>query len=165
MPALIPLANLTVSGSSTSTVTFSSISGSYRDLRLVIMGGIASGSAAFWRINGDTGSNYSFVIAEGDGGGSTSSGGGTASLNYFNSAFSIWTYGGNPLTVITLDLLDYSATDKHKSSLMRANSSTQQTNMRAGRWANTASITSLTFSVSGDNWVAGSSFALYGVSA
>jgi hypothetical protein len=161
--AITPLANLTL-GSTAASVTFSSIVGTYRDLRVVIVAGISSGSAAFWRINGDTGSNYSFVIAEGDGSG-RSSGSGGGSLNYFNSAYSIWTYGGNPLTTVTLDFLDYSATDKHKTSLQRANSPTQQTNMRVGRWASTSAITSLTFSVSGDTWTAGSTFALYGVSA
>lgn len=161
--AWTPLANLTL-GSTASTVTFSSIVGTYRDLRVVIVGGISSGSAAFWRINGDTGSNYSFVIAEGDGS-STSSGSGTGSLNYFNSAFSLWSYGGNPMAQVYLDIMDYSATDKHKTTLQRVGNSGTQTNMAARRWASTSAVTSLTFSVSGDTWTAGTTFALYGVSA
>jgi len=55
-----PIATTTVSGSSTSTVTFSSISGTYTDL--VIIGNLGSQTTnafPYLQFNGDTGSNYS----------------------------------------------------------------------------------------------------------
>jgi hypothetical protein len=148
-----------VLSSSASSVTFSSISGSYRDL-VVVATPISSstGGSLNITVNGDTGSNYSRVLAEANGS-STGSNSGTST-----SFFAMWNYqeiGTSPSPYI-LQLLDYSATNKHKTLLVRANNPTTALSMAAGRWANTNAITSITLT---GGFAANSSFYLYGIVA
>lgn len=161
--ALTALATTTLASSS-ATVTFSSISGAYRDLRLVIMHtntGGATQEDSYFRFNGDTGANYSSVYMRGSGG-STNSGSATNNtyLNTYNDSNT-----ENVLT--TLDIMDYSATDKHKTTLMRQGS-TGAVFAIAGRWASTAAITSISMTSSdfgADSFIAGSTFTLFGIAS
>jgi hypothetical protein len=59
------LANTTLA-SAANTVTFSGISGAYKDLRLVFSGGIGSANPSF-TINSDTSSTYYWNTIEGNG--------------------------------------------------------------------------------------------------
>lgn len=156
--AITPLANITLS-SSASTVTFSSISGSYRDLYLV-MNITATGSMGetFIQLNTDTGSNYSNVYMQGTG--SAANSGTTWATGLFLS----YTLGTNPM-VNLFTLFDYSATDKHKTSLNRHNKADSTVEAMAGRWANTSAVTSLKILSSSASFAAGSTFSLFGVSA
>lgn len=162
--AWTPLANLTL-GSTAASVTFSSISGSYRDLRLVMEAGISSGSAGYWRVNNDSSSTYVFIGIEGNGSSPSGIVGGNT-LGYWNQSAALWNYGGNPRTIITMDFLDYSVTDKHKPMLSRAGALGKQTDVFHHRWPSTSAITSIQLVAGGsDTWVAGSTFALYGIAA
>lgn len=73
--------------------------------------------------------------------------------------------------VATINIMDYSATDKHKTTLIRngkQGGSNDGVEAIAGRWANTAAITSLEiFSITGGGitFSAGSTFALYGIAS
>lgn len=162
--ALVPLANLTLTGNQT-TVTFSSISQSYRDLLLVsqLVMPTDNGNSFYYRFNGDSGTNYSWVQMRGDGSSIFSNAATTQAQ--IASAGSISTV---PTSAI-FSVLDYSATDKHKTALLRANvmwSADPNVMAVVGRWANTAAITSLTIILTGaTGFAAGSTFALYGVSA
>jgi len=160
--AMTALATLTL-GSAQATVTFSSISGAYRDLRLVITGGITFGSNTSMRVNGDTGSNYSWVTLEGSG--SAASSGTSSGTQMAFRQVNIINSNGTPVTQYSIDILDYSATDKHKSMLFRTDNSAKATIASAGRWASTSAITSISLFASGDTWTAGSTFTLFGVSA
>lgn len=158
--AWTPLANITLS-STAATVTFSSISGSFRDLILIVNAiGSATGSLAF-RLNSDTSSNYFFTLIEGNGSTAVSTNNSDTYLwfnaNYSNLSTSIQT--------TQVDFLDYSATDKHKNSIGRVNASTQEVSIGIGRWANTAAITSISCHALGTTFAAGSSLALYGVTS
>jgi hypothetical protein len=161
--AYVPLANLTLSANQAS-VSITSISGSYRDLILVINAGITTaGNSGINRINGDTGSNYFRVTMAGNGTSATSS---TSTMTNFGN---FWD-GAWPQTITAqsiIQFMDYSATDKHKTILIRSNNAANTTEAHAYRWANTAAITSLSLAAQfgTDLWLAGSTFALYGVSA
>jgi len=159
--ALTPIAWQSLS-SATATVTFSSIPGTYRDLRVVIQGlGPAGGAQAILRFNGDTASNYSQVDAVGTGsvtGSNTNSG--TSILHTIAASENSTNY-----SLYTADVLDYSATDKHKTLLSRWGRADTAVEMDAARWASTAAVTSVSFTIYGATWSAGSIFALYGVSA
>jgi hypothetical protein len=155
--AYVPLANLTLS-TTVATVTFSSISQSYRDLILVTNVAGSGGAQNITLINGDSGSNYNSVYMEGNGSSASSS-----SETNASRIVGITLAGTNPMVSIT-QFLDYSATDKHKTILRRIDKSDTSTIAVAGRWANTAAITSFTLGPAGV-WTAGSTFALYGVSA
>ena len=153
-PTYTPLATVTL-GTTAASVTFSSIPATYRDLILVHNGALTNTDNIVWRANGDTGSNYSIVQALGVSSGAVSNQ--TASRTS-GLAGSSYTQQSANIT----QWLDYSATDKHKTSLGRANSPTSEVGMSASRWANTAAITSLTLLGA---FASGNTFALYGVIA
>jgi len=161
------LATVTL-GASASSVTFSSIPATYRDLILVYQYARASGETSLnVRFNGDTGSNYSFVNMIG-----SSFSGATSTSNTFTGIVPEQGNQGNPNTDVGrgiwhYQIMDYSATDKHKTVLHRHNSvnaAANWTTAQATRWANTAAITSISFTTSVD-MSAGSNFSLYGVIA
>lgn len=158
-PTYTPLANVTL-GSSASSVTFSSISQAYRDLIIVFTGGDSSGAETGQiRINADTGGNYSGVRMKGDGSS-------TASYSWSNVTGLYYGIIDGTTGNSIIQIMDYSATDKHKTVLTRTNVVAQETSANAWRWANTAAITSISFSTySTYNYLAGSTFALYGVVA
>jgi hypothetical protein len=96
---------------------------------------------------------------QGDG---TSASSGTGSATGVNAGFTLSSPVSNNITQI----MDYSATDKHKTLLSRKNTSSVVVNAQAGRWANTAAITSIVCTVdSGATFSSGSTFSLYGVIA
>lgn len=150
-----PLANITL-GSSAASVTFSSISQAYRDLVLVCAGTSASNSNWQLRLNSDT-ANYSTVYMLGAGSGSGSSGTDTLLLG-----------GGigTSLSQSTFQIMDYSATDKHKTVLNRTDKVDDATYAWANRWASTSAVTSvLVRCANGANFSTGSTFALYGIAS
>lgn len=125
---------------------------------LVINGGSNGGSPAL-QFNGDTGTNYFWVGAYGNGTSATSNSLSGQTQAFFDN-WGLVSANSNAL----IHILDYSATDKHKSFLARANDSTTSSEMSASRWANTAAITSVLVKGNG-NWTAATTMALYGVSA
>lgn len=147
--------------SSAASVTFSSIDQSYGDLVLVVEASSNSSAAGFYgRYNGDTGDNYHTVFAYGNGS-STSSGTRSPRESIYDFGYHA-TSGGNAVSII--QIMDYSATDKHKSALHRNNDASERTYMVASRWANTAAITSITmYLFSTWQFESGSTFRLYGI--
>lgn len=159
--AWTPLANITLS-SSQADVTFSSISGNYKDLVLIISASpLTNAVTGFMRVNGDTGANYSMVGMRGNGS-TTASYTSSGSNMYFD-------YAGDTnvstTTVSIINFLDYSATDKHKTNLVRQSNTSDAVEAMAQRWASTSAITSITVYWANGNIASGSTFALYGVSA
>lgn len=160
--AITPLANLTL-GSAQASVTFSSIGQGFRDLYLVWNGKmVSSGDAVRIQLNSDTTSNYYSVWFQGSG---STTGGGFETGTGFRvggAAVGLTTTGSD---TITFSVLDYSQTDKHKSTLTRYSGANTEVVGFAGRWGSTAAITTLRIYGVVGNFAAGSSFALYGVSA
>ena len=158
--ALTPLANITL-GSAAASVTFSSIVGTYRDLYLVSQIGNTTNNDIRISFNGDNaGTSYSMTYAAGDG--SSPYAGADNSYPYVRISLA-YPYNDNA-SVLSVHVMDYSTTDKHKSGLLRIGG-TRGVQMEAFRWASTAAITSLNITGSAGNLTAGSTFALYGVSA
>jgi hypothetical protein len=159
--ATYDLLSSTVLGSATSTVTFSSISGSYRDLVIVFTGGVTARTGQFLEFNGDTtNANYANVYAYGSGAGGGASTFSAAAADRQIAEVIENSAANNAI----IQILDYSATNKHKTSLIRVNNSTVNgTEMRVHRWANTAAITSVSLVASGTTWLSGSTFYLYGI--
>lgn len=157
-PTYTPLANITL-GSAAANVVFSSISGSYRDLRLIISGKTTADMyGVLSEINGDTGSNMSRVRMTGNGSTAVSSAdSNTYSVLSDESATSVG--------ITTLDFMDYSATDKHKTILMRGNTAAISTTATAIRWASTSPITGFKISAASSTWQAGTTFSLYGIAS
>jgi hypothetical protein len=156
-----PLATVTLGGSD-SDIVFSSIPATYRDLILVINGTVnfTGADSTLMRFNGDTGSNYSNVRMVGTG---------SAATAYADTA--TYAYIGVPansdrFSIIT-QIMDYSATNKHKTLLSRHGQASGWVTAHAGRWANTSAITSVTImaNASASVFSAGTTFSLYGVIA
>jgi hypothetical protein len=61
--------------------------------------------------------------------------------------------------------MDYSATDKHKTVLIRQNSVADSAFAMGARWANTAAITSIQLSLGAATFSTGTTFALYGIAS
>lgn len=162
--ALEPLANITLS-SAQSTVNFTSIVGTYRDLQVVVQGSLASAGNYYFKFNSDSGSNYARVNAQAQYD-NTLFGGSYTSQNSI-SAWDPNNFEANTQFITTANVFDYSATDKHKSMLIRT-SGYQINNylncMVVGRWANNSAITSLSV-IGTQNFNSGSTFTLYGVAA
>lgn len=156
--AITALANLTL-GSSASSVTFSSISGSYRDLILIVNAKNTTADTTL-RItfNGDSATNYGHVLVQGNGSTASSTSNGTL-------AYAL--VGANNLADSnqTIQILDYSATDKNKTVLGRSSAPGAVVNMTANRWASTAAITTIAVVPGGNQFASGSTFALYGVAS
>ena len=145
--------------SSASSVTFSSIDQSYRDLIIVVSGsGDASNETIFGYLNGDTTtSNYSYVYARGSGSTATSG----TSANPYVGQLRTDTVGSN-----IIQIMDFSATDKHKTILSRWNNDTGFVTMAATRWANTSAVTSIQLSYgASSDYAVGTTFSLFGIAA
>jgi len=156
-PTYTPLATVTL-GASASSVTFSSIPATYRDLILVISA-TGTDSAERLRFNGDTGTNYSYVRMLGNG--STTASASLSGEDYIRSiSFSLET-----LYNVIIQIMDYSATDKHKTTLGRGNNASTNTIATAGRWANTDAINSINYSLSSGSFASGSTFSIYGIAS
>jgi hypothetical protein len=156
------LATVTL-GTTASSVTFSSIPATYRDLILVTEGTLVTASSVRFRYNADSGSNYSRVAAQGFTGG-TDSGAGTEGqiVPFLPNNFE-----ASSRFAVIANIMDYSATDKHKTGLFRTNGRADGSGlvaMAAARWANTAAITTVEV-LTGTTFATGTTFSLYGVIA
>lgn len=158
-PTYTPLANLTLS-TTASTVTFSSINQGFRDIVLVMdMASSVSDSYPSVRVNGDSGSNYPRVSMYGTGSAASSD---STTLTNIDVILAIsTTQRGNAV----LSFMDYSATDKHKTVLVRSGNSANYVSAIASRWTNTSAITSIAISSNSAGFAAGSTFALYGIAS
>ena len=147
--------------SSASSVTFSSIDQSYGDLVLVINAFAGADSiGASLRFNSDTGSSYSWVRMSANGT-STFSDAASSSTSIPAYAYSTPDPGESGMWII--NVMDYSAIDKHKSVILRA-ASVDGTDTIAGRWASTSAITAVEFFVSNPNALGiGTTLFLYGI--
>jgi hypothetical protein len=146
----------TTLSSAASSITFSSIPATYKDL--IVIGNFNGGTAGTFsiRLNGDSGTNYSRVWMLGSGSGSGNSGTST------NNAYRLFSYGSTRAVGIA-QLMDYSASDKQKTLLWRGNDASAEVIAIAGRWANTSVVTSLNVFSQDGTFASGSTFSLYGV--
>jgi len=166
MSSYIPIASQTL-GSATATVTFSSIpttlnGKTLRDLVLVAVAtGTSSSALCSLRYNSDSSSIYSLVQMSGSG---STSGGATGGDNKHDiNAVAALLRSSHPMSLV-FQVFDFAQTNKHKSSVWRTNEGASGVEAKAGRWGNTAAITSLSLIVGGgDSFAAGSTFALYGI--
>jgi hypothetical protein len=153
----VALATVTLTGND-SEILFSSIPGTYRDLVLVMNAATTSNANNRMRFNGDSGTNYALIFMWGDGGGTATD---AFSLSWAAidwSAFTTTTVGA---TNHIVQIMDYSANNKHKLTLNRGNRAQGLVETLTNRWANNDPITSI--SITGGTFVAGSTFSLYGI--
>jgi hypothetical protein len=162
-----------VLGSSAASVTFSSIPSTYTDLVIRASArndGAATTDNAKLEFNGDTSTaNYSYTFLQGNGSAASSSRTGTGVIGYIqlnrfsNGASSV---AANTFTNNELYIPSYTASQKKQISWFGAqedNSSTAFLYIYAGLYQPTTAISSIKITGSSYNFVAGSSFYLYGI--
>lgn len=157
-----PIATTTLS-SAASSITFSSISSAYTDLRIVLSG--VTQSYPSFRLNSDTGSNYSITELQGDGTTATSNNSTNASRIYIGSQS-----GGTGFTqpqLMTLDFFNY-AGSTNKTCLMQTNRDQNGSGIvvrSVGLWRSTSAISSITFTAEygSTNFATGFTATLYGI--
>jgi hypothetical protein len=150
-------------GSATNTLTFTSIPQGYTDLMLVVSGQFASGTDyPVYQFNGDTSSNYSDLALRGTGSAAQSGGAGN---RVFTSVSSYGATSSQPFAFYT-NFMNYSNTTTHKSCLSRWSNAATETGENAGLWRSNTAINSIrVYSLSGNNFIVGSTFSLYGIAA
>jgi hypothetical protein len=167
-----PIATTTL-GSAQTEITFSSISGSYTDLILILngIGAVLDGYSVLAQVgNGsvDTGSNYSGTRLSGSG--SAASSGRFTNQTYlrFQSVAGQSTTAGN-LTNIIAHFMNYSNTTTNKTILNRSDQpagSFPATEALVGLWRSTAAINTIkVFPFTGASFATGSTFTLYGIAS
>jgi len=152
--------------SASSSVTFTSISQSYTDLRIVVQAGNASGiSAVGVRYNSDSGSNYSWTRMYGDGSSVTSN-------RSSDTAAYFGIIGTSIAQTFTVDIMNYSNTTTYKTAISRSSDAANYVATYVNLWrgstgsATNQPITTLTFiNSNGGNFPIDSTFTLYGIAA
>lgn len=153
-----PIATTTTSGSA-STLTFSSIAGTYTDIVIIGQGSASSGTGINLRLNGDTASNYSNTILYGDGSSA-------ASLRQSSVTSINFGYFSTGVSDFNGSVMNYSNATTYKTTLSRRNSSAVATSAVVGLYRSTSAITSITlFTDAGVTFTNGSTFTLYGIKA
>ena len=168
--AMIPLMTTTLSGNATS-ITFNNIPQNYDHLQIRTVArtdrAADTQDAINMRFNSDTGSNYSWHYLSGNGS-SVSSGASSSASFIFNCVIGTAASStAGMFGVSVIDILDYSNTNKHKTSRVFTGNDANGNGlcqMYSGNWQNTSAITSITFIPNvGTNIVQYSTFALYGI--
>lgn len=158
LQSITSLATITLQ-QATSTVTFSGITNTYRDLILAIDHTVSVAANKLVRFNNDEGSNYPWIYMGGNG--SSPLTGINTSTSLLVEAVAAGSATERLLTVV--NILDYSATDKHKTALVRNGRASQGTDLIVSRWANTNAISTISIGLNNSaSFTAGSTFSLYG---
>jgi len=156
-----PIATTTASGSTTS-VTFSSIPGTYTDIIVICNNQNASNgdNGLQMRFNSDTGSNYSTTYIYGDGSSAVSGRQTSTTGAQFGRVASA------NITTSIGQIQNYSNSTTYKTVLGRGNNSSALVWGSVSLWRNTSAITSITiFNEASATISSGSTFTLYGILA
>jgi hypothetical protein len=152
-----PIATTTL-GSSSATVTFSSIPSTYTDLVIVFNGANTAGLNKFIQFNNDTSSLYSCTALGGDGTSASSSRFTVAAyIDVFNS--------GTNRSMIIVQVQNYSNTTTFKTYLSRNSAASNGVEAIVGMYRSTAAINRIDLKVTANAYAAGSTFTLYGIAA
>jgi len=156
-----PITTQTLSSSQT-TITFSSISSAYTDLRLIAMPfSTVNGMNYQFQINGDTGSNYSYTAIRANGAAASASQ--TTNGSFFDN-LNMGVYTTTP-HIYRYDLMNYSNATNNKTVLMRFDEISGFTAVSVGLWRSNSAITSITLTAITNQFASGSVFTLYGIKA
>jgi len=163
-----PTYDLIDSYTASSTVTsfsFTSIPSAYRDLVLVLQPNWQSqGWQMRMTINNDSASTYASITASGQGS-SKDSRDQSAGQHYFELPFDVGFSAAGYDNLIIMQAFDYAQTDKHKTFLFRANNqgTYKIVQMVAARVETNSALSSIEFTISGSNLLAGTSAKLFGI--
>jgi hypothetical protein len=167
------IATVSVGASSVSSVTFSSIPQTYTHLQIRAIARIDAADTVRSinvQYNSDTGSNYDVHLLYGNGSNALA----TAQTSQNFMIYQVFSLGANAssntFAPSIVDILDYTNTNKYKTSRAFAgsewntSSTDAQVRFASGLWRSTSAITSITLTPNtSGNIVQYSHFALYGI--
>ena len=169
------IATVTAAGGETS-LSFTSIPGTYKSLQIRINGKVSGGSASLVdilvRYNSDSASNYTYHELSGSGSSTRAQGFGSVSQTIISEVLpDSYSTLANVYGVAIFDIIDYSSTSKYKTlrsfnggTVLGTFGNNDRIGLNSGLWTSTSAITSIQFSPNSlGNFIAGSTFALYGV--
>lgn len=162
-PTYEPIATTTLT-SAAASITFSGIANTWTDLRLVLTyAGETGNVAAYIRLNGDSGSNYSFTWLAGNG--SSAASGGSTNQTYIGNAYA---YASATVPALyEMDIQSYAAAI-YKSCLINHSSDRNGAGakeLHAATYRSTSAITSLTAFTSSGNFATGTKATIWGLKA
>lgn len=157
-----PIQTYTVSGGSTNTITFSSISGSYTDLVLICSGNCNSGTDyPRLRVGNGSASATGYSNTQMYGTGTTA----TAYRETSQTGFIFATYPATSNRVTTIfNFMSYSQTTNNKYVFMRDNNAAGNVTAAIMLWQSTSAINYIELFLT-NNFASGSTFTLYGIAA
>jgi hypothetical protein len=161
-----PIATTTL-GSTSQSITFSSITGIYTDLRVTFTGSTASSSQYLaLRFNGDTGTNYFATTLNGTGASANTNSG--ANMNRYYP--DLYTDGSGVETTPCLydfNILSYSGSTFKTclTSITKDRNGAGDVTLSVGIWKSTSAITSLTVLMDTQSFAVGTRVTLYGIKA
>jgi hypothetical protein len=161
------IASVTVGSGGSSTITFSSIPSTYKHLQIRGIGRSDRGGQPTdqirYRLNGDTGSNYTYHELLGNGS-SASVYGQTASVGIAGIITAPTTTSGI-FGIAVIDILDYADTNKYTTLRFLSgydSNGSGQVLLGSSLWTDTSAVNSITLAAIA-SYVQYSSFALYGI--
>ena len=162
MPATYePIATTTL-GSATNSITFSSISSAYTDLRLVLLSFGDNSAGPRLRLNNDSTSLYSYTYMYGTGSGVVS---GRASSTDVIATHYATGYPTDYPPMLTVDFFNY-AGSTNKTMLLTTSmdkNGSGEVNRAVALYRSTSAISSILISRASGNYIAGTTATLYGI--
>jgi hypothetical protein len=162
MPATYePIATTTL-GSAAATISFTSITSAYTDLRLILAGtNITSDGTLRMQVNSDTATNYSITELYGDGTTATS----TRSSTQTRIQCGFNTMSTTVPSLVTIDWFSY-AGSTNKTCLVTTSQDRNGSGYvyrTVGLWRSTSAISSILLFPSSGNFATGTTATLYGI--
>ena len=159
-----PIATTTLAAITTS-FSFSSISSSYTDLKLVLTSQADSTTIfPYIRFNSDTGTNYSFTMLIGNG--TAASSDRRSTIDRIGVNFNAGSTSSQP-TMSLIDIFSY-AGSTNKTCLVTVSADQNgagNVERYVGLWRNTSAINSITIATNTGNFKVGTTATLYGIKA
>ena len=164
------IATVTVGSGGSSSISFTSIPGTYAHLQvrcLMKKAGTGNDSFSLLTFNNDTAANYATHYLLG-----TGSGTGAGASTSVTSLYAGVTWGtgssvnASSFSVAIVDVLDYANTNKYKTTRTLSGidgNGAGQIDFTSGLWMSTSAVTRLDITGNGGNFNEYSHFALYGI--
>ena len=155
-----------ISSGNQASIDFTSIPSTYKHLQIRCLVKSTRNlyvSGLYFRINGDTGSNYAYQVIYGD---DTTGSYSSASATLANAATITGDTQASTFGAAIIDIYDYANTSKRKTIRSQGGTVTDnvgEANYIANLWNSTSTISSINMFVEGGNIMQYSHFALYGI--
>ena len=160
----IPIATQTL-GSAAASITFSSIPGTYTDLRLVVSNAmtVAGGNDLQFRFNGDTATNYSITGMHGSGTAATGVTTPSTTIIDPDASSAVGTSATIP-NLYMMDVFSYAGSTNKTCLIVNSedHNGTGDVGVSVALWRSTAAITSIT-ALCGSNLLTGTIATLWGI--